>query len=123
MLAANLRYLRLKHGFSQDYIAKYLNKKSFTTVQKWESGISEPPLYILGQLSELYQISMDDLYYADLQNPNFSLNNTKLTLTPEEKELIKKYRYLPQSGRDTVNAVIDVQYEAAKPKIEKGKAI
>lgn len=67
MLADNLKYLRLKHGFSQDYIAKILNKKSFTTVQKWESGVSDPPLWAIGKLSELYGESMDNLWNADLE--------------------------------------------------------
>ena len=44
MLGENLKYLRLKKGLSQDYVAKYLDKKSFTTIQKWESNISEPSL-------------------------------------------------------------------------------
>ena len=34
MLSKNLKYLRLKNNYSQDYIAKLLDKKSFTTVQK-----------------------------------------------------------------------------------------
>lgn len=113
MLGENLKYLRLKHGLSQDYIAKYLGKKSFTTVQKWESGISEPPLFALGKLSELYQTSMDDLYYADLRNPKFSDDTHQLNFSEHETTLIKKYRCLPPVGQESVDAVLNVQYNAA----------
>lgn len=67
MIAKNLKYLRLKHGFSQDYIAEFTGKKSFTTVQKWESGVSDPSIDIASKLANLYGVSLDDLYYLDLE--------------------------------------------------------
>ena len=51
MIAKNLKYLRLKHGFSQDFIADYTGKKSFTTVQKWESGVSDPSIEVASKLA------------------------------------------------------------------------
>lgn len=38
-----------------------LGYKSFTTIQKWESGVSEPPLKALKKLSEIFNIDMNDL--------------------------------------------------------------
>lgn len=60
-LAENIRYLRTKKGLSQDYLAEKLGYKSFTTIQKWESGVSEPPVKKLKELSELFGIDMDDM--------------------------------------------------------------
>lgn len=37
-LSKNLKKLRLQHGFSQDDIADIFGYKSYTTIQKWESG-------------------------------------------------------------------------------------
>ena len=34
----NLRYLRKKYDMSQEDLANKLGYKSFTTIQKWESG-------------------------------------------------------------------------------------
>ena len=116
MLGTNLKYLRLKFGYSQSYIAQYLNKKSFTTVQKWESGVADPPLGIVGKLAELYNVSIDDLYYSDLLNPKIS-NGDTITLADSEKEMIKKYRQLPPAGKAAVDAVLDSQYEFVKPKL------
>lgn len=70
MIGKNLRYLRLKKGLSQDYIAKYLGKKSFTTVQKWESGVSWPSLKDSTALADLFNISIDDLVSIDISCKN-----------------------------------------------------
>lgn len=42
VLPKNIRYLRRKNEWSQDYIAEKLGYKSYTTIQKWEMGTSEP---------------------------------------------------------------------------------
>ena len=68
MLAKNLKYLRLKNGFSQDDVAKIVDKKSFTTVQKWESGVAEPPIGVASKLANVYGVSLDALYNKDLTN-------------------------------------------------------
>ena len=60
-LGENIRFLRNKKGYSQDDIANMLGYKSFTTIQKWESGVSEPPLKALKKLSEIFNIDMNDL--------------------------------------------------------------
>ncbi|NLU09405.1 MAG: repressor LexA [Tepidanaerobacter acetatoxydans] len=73
-LAKNLKYLRLKNGFSQDYLADKLGYKSYTTIQKWEMGTSEPSLGILNKLSELYNVDMHTLYSIDLEGSNNSDN-------------------------------------------------
>jgi repressor LexA len=65
-LAKNLKHLRLKSGLSQEYLAKRFGYKSYTTIQKWESGAAEPPLHVLEDLSKLYGYTMHELYTEDL---------------------------------------------------------
>lgn len=65
-LPENIRYLRKKHHISQEALAEELGYKSFTTVQKWEKGISEPPLSVLLQLSKAFHIDINDLTGTDL---------------------------------------------------------
>ena len=60
-LGENIRFLRTKKGYSQDDIANMLGYKSFTTIQKWESGVSEPPLKALKKLSDIFNIDMNYL--------------------------------------------------------------
>lgn len=73
-LAKNLKFLRLKNGFSQDYIADALGYKSYTTIQKWEMGTSEPSISTLQKLSKMYNVDMDAMYTVDLE---FRENNNE----------------------------------------------
>lgn len=67
MLGDNIRYLRLKQGLSQDTLADKLGYKSYTTIQKWESGVSEPPVKKLRELATIFNIDMDDMASKDLE--------------------------------------------------------
>ncbi len=66
-LGINLKYLRIKHGFNQEDIARMFGYKDYTTVQKWESGVSEPPMRVVKRLSEMYNVKMDDLINIDMK--------------------------------------------------------
>ena len=61
VLADNIRYLRKKRGWSQDYLAERLGYKSYTTIQKWESGVSEPPLKKAHAIADLFGVDINDL--------------------------------------------------------------
>lgn len=67
-LARNIRYLRKKQGWSQDTLADKLGYKSYTTIQKWESGVSDPPLKIVHALADLFCVDINDLANIDLEN-------------------------------------------------------
>ena len=67
-LAQNLKYLRLKHNYSQDEIAEKFGYKSYTTVQKWEMGIAEPSVEKLRELANLYNVNMNDLLTRNLES-------------------------------------------------------
>lgn len=68
-LQKNIRYLRKKNEWSQDYIADKLGYKSYTTIQKWEMGTSEPPLKKTRELADLFHVDIDDLTNKDLELP------------------------------------------------------
>lgn len=67
-LARNIRYLRKKQGWGQDLLAEKLGYKSYTTIQKWESGVSEPPLKVVHALASLFNVDIQDLTNCDLEN-------------------------------------------------------
>lgn len=73
LLSKNIRYLRLQKGFSQSDIADKLGYKSFTTIQKWESGISEPPIKNLTELAVIFGVSIEDLITNDFSNTTTTL--------------------------------------------------
>lgn len=68
-LGNNIRYLRKTHGMSQDQLSDALGYKSYTTIQKWESGVSEPPLKIAHAIAALFHVDIDDLTKKDLSSP------------------------------------------------------
>ena len=67
-LSNNIRYLRKAHGMSQDVLAETLGYKSYTTIQKWESGVSEPPLKIVHNLADIFHVDIDELTTIDLSS-------------------------------------------------------
>lgn len=69
-LSKNIRFLRNKNGWGQDFLAEKLGYKSYTTIQKWESGVSDPPLKTLDKLAKLFGVDIDDLNNRDLTLPS-----------------------------------------------------
>ena len=70
-LSKNIRFLRKNREWSQDFVADKLGYKSYTTIQKWETGTSEPPLRKLKELADLFRVDMDDLTNKDLTSSEF----------------------------------------------------
>lgn len=60
-LSKNIRYLRKKKNYSQDEIAEILGYKSYTTIQKWEMGVSEPPIAKLKKMAEIFSVDINEL--------------------------------------------------------------
>ena len=118
-LGENIRFLRTKKGYSQDDIANKLGYKSFTTIQKWESGVSEPPLKALKKLSEIFNIDMNDLATKKLSTDISSDNNVYyldddaremaqfLYENPDYKVLFDASRKVKKEDIDFVKQMID----------------
>lgn len=81
ILPKNIRYLRKKNEWSQDYIAEKLGYKSYTTIQKWEMGTSEPPLKKTRELADLFNVDIDDLTNKDLEFPVSTDKSSKKGVT------------------------------------------
>lgn len=117
-LSENIRYLRLKKGFSQEYVADKLGYKSFTTIQKWESGVSEPPIKKLQELSNLFDVDIDDMtkQHLSLEYEKISCmsNNSSesteeaFVLSKPEKRLISDFRELNPQGQDYILQTMDL---------------
>ncbi|MFD1318704.1 helix-turn-helix domain-containing protein [Loigolactobacillus zhaoyuanensis] len=63
-LKAQLKAQRVQHGWTQKILAEKLNV-SDKTVSSWETGRSYPDIEMLLQLSELFQISLDEFLRGD----------------------------------------------------------
>lgn len=117
-LSENIRYLRLRKGFSQEYVANMLGYKSFTTIQKWESGVSEPPIKKLQELSKLFDVDIDDMTKKQLSFeyekaphiPDIHSNSLEgtLFLSDKEEKLIADFRELNSQGQDYILQTMDL---------------
>ena len=87
-LSSNIRFLRKEKGWSQDYIAEQLGYKSFTTIQKWESGVAEPPIKKLKALAELFNIDMDELANGNLVDNHSSIKSLAGVRIPVLGEIV-----------------------------------
>lgn len=94
-LAKNIRFLRKQRGWGQEDLATRLGYKSYTTIQKWESGVSDPPLKIVHALADLFQIDIHDLTNRDLE-----LSGPRISSTPDALNIIPmpEMRKIPLLG-------------------------
>lgn len=67
-IGKNIRYLRNKYGYSQEELAIHLGYKSYTTITKWESDVSEPTLKMTNRIADFFHVSGNELCYTDLEN-------------------------------------------------------
>lgn len=87
----NLRYLRKKYDMSQEDLANKLGYKSFTTIQKWESGVSEPSVSMVKKIAELFGVTMDQITNDDLSD-----TENHYYLDPEAAEIAQEVQSRPE---------------------------
>ena len=102
-VAQNLKYYRELNELTQKQLAEALGVKH-NTISSWESGMNSIDVSILFKICEVLKISISDAY--GVKGPKGS----KDSVTFEEMILIRKYRRLDKSGKDTVTAVLDLQH-------------
>lgn len=127
-LAENIRKFRKSKGFSQDYIAEQLGYKSYTTVQKWESGVSEPSLQKLHELANLLGVDVDTLVNA----PSPKTKGVKIPVLGrvaagvpiEAIEDIIDYEEIPESmSRSADYFGLQIRGNSMEPKISEGDVV
>lgn len=64
-IGGNLKYLRSRFGYTQDYVANYLSVTR-TTYTKWETGVSQIEYGMLLQLAKLYNTDFNELLCYDI---------------------------------------------------------
>ena len=115
-----LKELRDKRNVTQEELASSLSVKQ-QTVGKWENGITVPRQPMLIKIADYFHVSVNDLIYGEsnLSQPPATPPSTP-ALTPQEQDLLRKYRVLTPNSRAAVDAVLDTCYNNDKPKTEDG---
>lgn len=102
-----LAALRKENGYNtRNEFAEKLGIPS-TTLRNYETDAREPGHTFLKQISELFNVSVD--YLLCLTDEQEVLNSFRLRTS--EQNIIEKYRSLDTLGRETVNTVLDCEFE------------
>lgn len=127
-LAENIRKIRKDKGFSQDYIAEQLGYKSYTTIQKWESGVSEPSLQKLHDLANLLGVDVDTLVSDSTPKTKGVkipvLGKVAAGMPIEAIEDIIDYEEIPESmSRSADYFGLQIRGDSMEPKISDGDVV
>lgn len=104
-LPKNIRHLRKEKLLGQEQLANILGYKSYTTIQKWETGASEPPLKQVKKMADLFGVDIDDMAKRDLSLPSFESERTILRV--DEKRLLENYNHLNAYGKERAYEYIE----------------
>lgn len=80
----HIRKLREEKGWTQQVLGKKLGKKT-STISAYETNAKLPSVDCLIEMAELFDVSLDTLFYGDRSN----LISIR-ALRPEQKELISE---------------------------------
>ena len=91
----NLIKLRKNKGFTQQQVASKLGIDR-TTYTKYETGVSEPGFEMLIRLSQMLNVSLDELFGGPVNDPlTAAVSDSRAeSLSEDELELIAAYRGL-----------------------------
>lgn len=104
-VANKIREYRKLRGLTQKELGDKIGVKH-NTISGYEKGTNEPEQDLLFKIAYALNISINDLF-PETTNPSLKLSN-------KEETIIKKYRFIPESGKKTVDAVLEIQYCEAK---------
>ena len=127
-LAENIKKIRKDKGFSQDYIAEQLGYKSYTTIQKWESGVSEPSLQKLHDLANLLGVDVDTLVSDSTPKTKGVripvLGKVAAGVPIEAIEDVIDYEEIPESmSRSADYFGLQIRGDSMEPKISDGDVV
>ena len=96
----NLIKLRKNKGFTQQQVASKLGIDR-TTYTKYETGVSEPGFEMLIRLSQMLNVSLDELFGGPVNDPLTAAVSDSRTesLSEYELELIAAYRGLNEDEK------------------------
>ncbi|KKD23356.1 repressor [Staphylococcus cohnii subsp. cohnii] len=99
MFSQNLKYLRNKHDMEQIDLAHKLGRKSASSISEWEKGKYTPKMKTLKEISDIFNVSINDLMSIDLSNisneqpeqDTIAAHFDKDGLTEDEIEEVNKF--------------------------------
>lgn len=118
-LAKNLRYFRNQLQMTQSELAEKLGLQR-TMISAYEDGRSEPKLSSLSIISSLFNISIDELLYRDIQEQGRKVSGEKdikvLTIAVDDQDNEKITMIGQKASAGYLNGYADPEYMDSLPK-------
>ena len=121
-ISENIKLLREKYRLSQKDLA-LIAGVSDKAVSTWERGLKEPRMGAIQKIADHFRIKKSNLIEDGGMASIATLPSANNSFTPEEINIIKKYRRLTPEGKKTVLTILDLQYEMVSPKIKNDEVI
>lgn len=121
-ISENIKLLRERYRLSQKDLA-LIAGVSDKAVSTWERGLKEPRMGAIQKIADHFGIKKSNLIEDGGIASISTLPSTNNSFTPEEINIIKKYRRLTPEGKKTVLTILDLQYEMVSPKIKNDEVI
>lgn len=109
MFADNLKYLRKKFGYDQQKFGEMVGR-GISTISEWESGKYTPKAKILTKITEIFNVSLDELLNSNLSQKDIGENTIKSTfgtilktLRTEKRLTQKDLSSLTGFGQNTIS--------------------
>ena len=111
-IGSRIKQRREELGYTQPQLAKLIGV-SKGTIGNYESNISSPNEDILFKLFEILKCDANFLYQDNIDWKDFDL------FSPNEKNIIKKYRTLDEYGKKSVDSILNIEYERCENSLRK----
>ncbi len=116
-----IKELRTVKHLTQEELGHILNVQK-AAISKYENGRAEPSVDVLKKLSALFGVSSDYILgISATDNPDASPAPSTAAappITPQDRELLRKYHELDQRGRQAVLDTIEREHSYTAPKAE-----
>ncbi len=126
MFAQVLKTLRLRAKMNQSDLAQILDVER-STVSRWESGTSTPPMNMVKRLSEIFDVSLDELMGKQTEEEYVRipvLGEVQAGLPTEAVQNIISYEYIPSSlARSGEYFALKIKGDSMSPRMLEGDVV
>lgn len=98
-----LKEARISSGKTQKEVAKIIGRTQ-QIIGHWETGYSQPDANTLFTLCDIYGTTVDEVFGF----------KSKITISKENFDLLKKYNTLDQYGKESVHIILERETERVK---------
>lgn len=109
-IAKNIKYLRKQNQITQKELADRLGCKSQSTIQKWETKVSSPPIQKVRMIAEMFHRDFAEICDVDLEKQDTELFAGDPP-SREEMMSLQKFRALPDNVKMAIRSLINAEYE------------